>query len=171
MGLHHDLVDQAEHLAVKEPGRPKQASLRRAASASYYALFHLLVDEAVQWLVRGPNPDKLRNLLRRAFDHGEMKSVSRAFRSGTLPSNQAAVFANPVPADLRSVAGAFLELQEARHEADYNLSRTFTRAEVRGLVARVRDAFRLWHDVRTSEAARLYLAALLAGERLRKRAS
>ena len=89
MGLHHDLVDQAEHLAGKEPRRPKQASLRRAASASYYAPFHLLVDDAVLGLVRGPNPDELRNLLRRAFDHGEMASVCKSFRGGTLPANLA----------------------------------------------------------------------------------
>jgi hypothetical protein len=170
MGLHHDLVDQAEHLAGKEPRRPKQASLRRAASASYYAVFHLLVDDAVVGLVRGPNPDELRNLLRRAFDHGEMRRTCGAFSGGTLPENLAAALGGPVPADLRNVADAFLELQQARHEADYNLSRTFSRAEVRGLVAKARDAFHLWEAVRTSEAARLYLAALLTGERLRKRA-
>lgn len=170
MGLHHDLLDQAQHLAGKEPRRPKQASLRRAASASYYALFHLLVDEAVLGLVRGPDPDGLRNLLRRAFDHGEMRSVCVAFSGGTLPMNLAAVLGGPVPTDLRSVADSFLELQQARHEADYNLSRSFTRDDVQGLIAKTRDAFRRWEAVRTSEAARLYLAALLTGERLRKRA-
>lgn len=170
MTLHYDLLDQAEHLAKKEPGRPKQASLRRAASAAYYALFHLLVNEAVLALVRGPSPDELRNLLRRAFDHGEMKSVCTAFSGGTLPLNLAATLSGPVPADLRRVADAFLELQQARHEADYNLSRSFTRNNVQGLIAKARDAFHRWEAVRTSEAARLYLAALLTGERLRRRA-
>jgi hypothetical protein len=169
MGLHHDLLDQADHLAGKEPRRPKQASLRRAASASYYALFHLLVDEAVLGLVRGPNPDDVRNLLRRAFDHGEMKRVCAAFSGGTLPPSIAAALAGPIPADLRLVAEAFLELQQARHEADYDLSRSFTRADVQGLITKTRDAFHGWEAVRTSEAARLYLASLLTGERLRRR--
>jgi len=80
MGFHHDLIDQAEHLAGKEPRKPKQASLRRAVSAAYYALFHLLVDEAVAGLARGPGAGDLRDLLRRAFDHGEMRSVSGATR-------------------------------------------------------------------------------------------
>jgi len=170
MGLHHDLLDQAEHLAGKEPRKPKQASLRRAASASYYALFHLLVDEAVLGLVKGPDPDGLRNLLRRAFDHGEMRTMCAAFSGGTLPASLAATLGGPVPADLRRVAKVFLELQQARHEADYDLSRSFTRADVQGLIAKTRDAFHGWEAVRTSEAARLYLAALLTGERLRKRA-
>ena len=43
---------------MKEPRRPKQASLRRAVSAACYALFHLLVDDAerafLDWrVVRG----------------------------------------------------------------------------------------------------------------------
>ena len=32
-------------------GKPKQASLRRALSTAYYALFHLLVDEATKMFV------------------------------------------------------------------------------------------------------------------------
>jgi hypothetical protein len=32
VSLHKDLLDQAGHLAKREPKRPKQASLRRAVS-------------------------------------------------------------------------------------------------------------------------------------------
>lgn len=39
MSLHADLLKQARHLATKERRRPSQASLRRAISAAYYALF------------------------------------------------------------------------------------------------------------------------------------
>jgi len=39
MSLHADLLDQAEHLAQLDQRRPKQASLRRAVSSAYYALF------------------------------------------------------------------------------------------------------------------------------------
>ena len=46
MSLHDDLLVRAEHLIHKEPRRPRQASLKRAVSTSYYALFHLLVSEA-----------------------------------------------------------------------------------------------------------------------------
>jgi hypothetical protein len=42
--LHDQLLAQAWLLAKKEPKRPLQASLRRAVSAAYYAVFHLLVD-------------------------------------------------------------------------------------------------------------------------------
>jgi uncharacterized protein (UPF0332 family) len=36
-----DLLQQAYDLASKEETDPKQASLRRAVSTAYYALFHL----------------------------------------------------------------------------------------------------------------------------------
>lgn len=47
MSFADDLLTQAYHLANKERKNPKQASLRRAVSTAYYALFHLLIDEAV----------------------------------------------------------------------------------------------------------------------------
>jgi len=170
VALHDDLLDQAEHLARKEPKRPKQASLRRVVSSAYYALFHLLVDEAVMGLVRGP-PYELRPVLRRAFDHSEMKTMSKAFAGGTLPASLATVLAAPVPPGIQLVAETFVDLQQARHEADYDLSRNFSRAEVNDLIERTRAAFDRWRAVKGSDAARLYLVALLVGEKLRKRGS
>jgi uncharacterized protein (UPF0332 family) len=40
-----DLLEQALHLAKREKKKPRQASLRRAVSTAYYALFHLLIHE------------------------------------------------------------------------------------------------------------------------------
>jgi hypothetical protein len=63
MAYHDDLLDQALHLVHKERRNPKQASLRRAVSTAYYALFHLLMNEAVaNW-----NRVNLRAALGRAF--------------------------------------------------------------------------------------------------------
>lgn len=53
MSLHTDLLKQATILATREPRRPFQASLRRAASAAYYALFHLLVEEGTRLMLSG----------------------------------------------------------------------------------------------------------------------
>jgi uncharacterized protein (UPF0332 family) len=46
MALAEDLLDQAFLLLNKESKNPKQASLRRVVSTAYYALFHLLIQEA-----------------------------------------------------------------------------------------------------------------------------
>jgi hypothetical protein len=71
MPFPEDLLQQAYDLAYKEPTDPKQASLRRAVSTAYYALFHLLVDEAVsKWAV-----ERQRSILARIFEHGRMKGI------------------------------------------------------------------------------------------------
>ena len=82
MSLHADLLRQARQLALKEPRRPLQASLRRAISASYYALFHLLVDEATKRMFPGGYRAALRGCLARAFLHGDMKKVAQQFSEG-----------------------------------------------------------------------------------------
>lgn len=87
MNLHNELLRQARHLATKEPRRPLQASLRRAVSAAYYALFHLLVDDAVRRMVTALQPE------------------------------------------LELVAATFVDLQHARHEADYNTAWRPTRPD------------------------------------------
>jgi hypothetical protein len=76
--LPEHLLEQAKHLARRERTRPRQASLRRAISAAYYALFHLLIRDAVRQL--GPNLNEdLFNRAYRWFDHGTMNRVAKAF--------------------------------------------------------------------------------------------
>ena len=44
--MHEDCWMQAVSLAKMDVKKPKQANLRRAISSAYYAVFHLLIDEA-----------------------------------------------------------------------------------------------------------------------------
>ncbi len=160
MTLHADLLDQARFLVRREPKRPRQTSLRRAVSAAYYALFHLLVHESANMLVADR---ELRRLVGRAFDHAEMKQASRAFAAKSLPLSLQPF--SPVPNELALVAATFIQLQEMRHEADYDIGRRFFRAEALGLVNRVEHAFSSWSAVRQQPAARAYLASLLLHKR------
>ncbi len=162
MALHDDLLAQADRLAQLEKKKPKQASLRRAVSAAYYALFHLLIDESSRFFVSGKKRESLRLQLARSFDHGQMKSTAKAFVT-PKPGDNAwrKVLASPPSASLVDVASAFIALQEARHEADYDLARVFTRVEVKALVGRARAAFQTWASVTGTEEADAFLVALL----------
>jgi hypothetical protein len=62
---------------------------------------------------------------------------------------------------IKSMAQTFVELQEARHEADYNLRKIFTRKEAEGLVNRVERAFLEWKEVRTDDLSRIYVSCFL----------
>lgn len=163
MTLHADLLAQARSLAQRESRRPRQASLRRAVSAAYYALFHLLTFEASRIYVKDVIFVFLMN---RVYSHGEMKKVSESFAKGDLPRLlKPAKATNPVPQELKGVARAFVDLQQARHEADYSLAKRLTRSETLNLVERAEQAFEDWKQVRTEDFARLYLACFLVWDK------
>lgn len=170
MTLWKDLAEQARHLATREPKRPRQASLRRAISAAYYALFHRLTTEASAFLVSGGSAERrlLRTTLARAYDHAEMKKVSRAFSSGNPPQAwRPALGTGPLPPDLRVVAEAFIELQEARHQADYDVGRKYDRDEALELVRRCEEALTALTRCRKAVATEVYLVALLVHRHMR----
>ncbi len=66
-----------------------------------------------------------------------------------------------MPPTLMNVAKTFVDLQEARHEADYNLSKSFTRQEALAIVRRVEQAFVDWSGIRQDDFARTYLGCFL----------
>src|SRR3990172_1737151 len=75
-----DLLAQAKMLARHEPRRPKDANLRRSISASYYALFHFLIEECTRLTIGTThNRVRLRQFAGRAFVHGKMKAVCEEF--------------------------------------------------------------------------------------------
>jgi hypothetical protein len=160
MAFHDDLLEQANHLAMRERSRPRQASLRRAVSSAYYALFHLLATEGARQLAP-PQPAALRVRIRRAFAHARMKDACRQFRTPNPPDSIKSVLALPLERDLILVASAFIALQEARHEADYDLGMTFNRIDVLQNVQRARTAFASWQAVRARPNAAVFLAALI----------
>ena len=87
MAYHEDLIEHATFLSQYNlPNDPKQVDLRRAVSAAYYALFHLLTTEAAQnW-----KHQSQRNRFARMFDHGRMKTCSSKVSSrprASLPVN------------------------------------------------------------------------------------
>ena len=158
MAFHDDLLEQAKHLASLDKRRPKQANLRRAVSSAYYAIFHLLTNESVR-RVAPTNPVNLAIQMRRNFDHATMRYVCRAIMDvrsmlcltfGLTPSN-----------DLREVADTFNSLQDARHMADYDLSRNWDRKDTILKVREVENAFMAWRRLRVSEEANIFLVALL----------
>ena len=139
---------------MKEPRRPQQASLRRSVSAAYYALFHLLVGEAVRRMLAGGARNALRHCLSRAFDHAVMKRVARQFaEQGLSPKLEPGLNGLPLQDEIVQVAAAFVDLQQQRHEADYDMGRSFTRLEVLSLISDAERAMIEWRKVRCSVQA------------------
>lgn len=171
--LHTDLLKQARFLAENEPKKPKQASLRRSVSASYYALFHLLIDEATKLMLSGQKRACLRDCLARAFNHSTMKNFAKSISDSNNnytpknpvskpPQKFASAFnGQPVSQKLIDVASSFVQLQQARHEADYNRAFRFTRKEVLDLVDTTEQSFKDWKEIRKDNQADIFLTGLL----------
>ncbi len=68
-----------------------------------------------------------------------------------------------IPKDLQAVAAAFVDLQEARHEADYNVAERFTKSEAAELINEVEGAFEAWRRVRQKKITRLFLTGCCCG--------
>jgi uncharacterized protein (UPF0332 family) len=146
MSLHADLLKQAKQLAQLDPRRPKQVNLRRAVSSAYYALFHLLTSQASALYAAEFG---LAARINRTLNHGEMKKVSLLIANGKLPKAVQAPGARyTTPREVKTVANTFVILQEARHEADYDLTRTFSRDEALRFVQMAREAFEAWEAVK-----------------------
>jgi hypothetical protein len=94
-----------------------------------------------------------------------MKNASRAFATAPPAGLATLTGGLPLPPRLQTLATAFVELQQARHEADYNVAARFTRVEAEDLIGLARQAFNDWQSIRTNEAAQLYLSALLLWRR------
>ncbi len=162
MSLHDDLLKQAEQLAIADPRKPRQASLRRAVSAAYYALFHKLVDQGTVFLVSRRRRSALRACLARAFAHATMRQVAQQFAANSVsPKLRPGLNGQTPQPELRALAEAFVDLQQARHEADYNRARRFTRREALDQVELARCAFADWETIRSSPQADTFLTGLL----------
>jgi hypothetical protein len=139
--------------------------LRRATSTAYYALFHLLVDAVSREVVSGQGQETLRQQVSRALSHADMKKACQAFARWNLGSpSRPLVELLPHGPDPRvvTVADAFIDLQQARHDADYDLSSRFSRTDVLTQYELAETAFREFQSMYKSDPQRrVFLMALV----------
>lgn len=159
MTLHNDLLEQAVHLATRERTRPRQASLRRAVSTAYYALFHFLIAEAVaKWKVTSQ-----RAQLARIFEHTRMNAASLC-----VLNERAFPFSGEDLGDvahLKGMASTFRQLYESRQVADYDTMRNWTRTEVLELIDLATEAFGSIKATRKRPIINDYLLSLFVKDR------
>jgi hypothetical protein len=93
-----------------------------------------------------------------------MKRVCEQFQHGNInnlsPALQKVVTA-PMQPELATIAEAFIELQQARHSADYDTTEVFSRPDVLSTIDLVDQAFAAWTTIKGEANANAFLAALL----------
>ena len=166
MNFATQLLSVARKLAIEPSDEALQASLRRSLSTTYYALFHLLVEEAARRLVPS-SPPGLRSRVSRTFVHNEVNKVCGQFSKQLNPDLKALLPAG-VPDDLRLVAETFSQLQQVRHRADYDPDFVTIRSFALLRFNEAERAFSAWQRVSSSEEANVFLTALAFGARWSK---
>lgn len=109
--LSQGLIRAAKKLVPTAAVRPPQAALRRAVSTSYYAVFHSLAKLAADALIgstKASRPNKAWVEVYRGLGHGTCLDACKRASDIEFPD------------DLKDFADAFVQLQEARHSADYD---------------------------------------------------
>ena len=118
----NDLLAAARQLAGAPSGTsPSQASLRRAVSTTYYALFHCLAENCADMLVGVSGSGQSRpawHQAYRALEHGRAKQRADQDRLRRFPQ------------EIQDFAKWFAEMQERRQTADYDPSASFTQSGV-----------------------------------------
>jgi hypothetical protein len=161
--LPEELLEQAKFLLTLPPN---QANLRRAVSTAYYSVFHLLVRATVlKW-----SEPLHQARIARIFEHDRMKRVSGATLQ-ILATKIDAGGSGSIEAisrtELINVAQSFMILQQARHDADYNLEKPLDPDDATAHVDRAIAAFVSWEIARHSGIAKEYLFSLLFKEKER----
>jgi len=145
--MNQDLIRRAR-ASLAGKGRIRSAYLRRAVSDAYYALFHKLAQSnADQFVGTSKRNSEPWFRVYRGLNHGTARQVFELMiREGN------SIFT--------PIATAFINLQKARHDADYNPKNTITRrADAEAYIQTVEDAIKNI-DTLTPDAA-MYLASLL----------
>ncbi|MBB5518073.1 hypothetical protein [Amphiplicatus metriothermophilus] len=130
-----DLLQTARKLA-RSRGKPRQSDLRRAISTTYYAAFHCLAQSCADYMVGTNAKTRSKHAWRqvyRALEHGFSRSACKDS------------LINDFPKEIRDFSNTFIEMQEKRHQADYDPYARFEKSEALQDILRVEaaiDAFR-----------------------------
>jgi hypothetical protein len=165
--LADELLDHASR--VLSAPAVADVDCRRAVSASYYAVFHLLSD-AVGIQVSPSAPAGMSGRIQRVLDHRPMRNAMvpfsdlDAFKKFSINLGIPCVF---LP-DLAVIVEVYANLQDARHLADYDV------IDANGIVDlswatdcldKAKLAFDAWNRVKSTDESKLFLATLIFGVR------
>ena len=117
-----DLIETAKDLTRAKSGKPRQASLRRAISTIYYALFHCLARTCADMVVGGRGANRSKFAWRQAY----RALQHRTARSRCEHQQRIKNFPN----DIQDFASVFVEMQDKRHRADYDPDEVSYKSEV-----------------------------------------
>ena len=146
MDLIDDFFSHSARLAAGgKHSDTEQIDFRRAVSAAYYAVFHLLTMTAAESWAAG----RERHRFARLFEHGKLRAASKGL-PGKLKErlgDSASPDDQKTADTLGAIAKNFVALQQDRYSADYDNSRVWSYTEVENVILRAHDLYTSWDTV------------------------
>ncbi|WP_143087197.1 hypothetical protein [Geodermatophilus ruber] len=140
-----ELIELADELAGRNSGagKPKTIRLRRSISSAYYAVFHELSFRATSRLLGSTGWGSTEAAVTRWITHTDLADLTTAVATGTGRGAKALKLAlGVVHPDVTRIAQAFVDLQDARHRADYDDTFDVSKAVALSFVDLAGDAVR-----------------------------
>lgn len=156
-----DLIAIARTLAAggnaTNPHGATDTELRKAISCAYYATFHTLcrayADVMVGLHAGTQREQDLWNLAYRSIDHGPARNKCNDIGSLSRFSP-----------DIQNFATRLVDLQQHRHQADYDPGATFDNLQVDQIIAQAEDALASFNNAPPNEI-RLFITYLASRPR------
>jgi hypothetical protein len=123
--VHRELLRLAAVLAADTGGLPRWVARNRAVSTAYYALFHALAEFCARELVGAWTPWPPFRHIYRSVEHGHARRVFEEIAKDRTFSQEA-----------RVLGQLFVDLQKARHAADYDPGYRVSGPELADILAR-----------------------------------
>lgn len=136
-----DFITTAKALAGEgDAGRPLESNLRRAASTTYYALFHCLAKCCADMLVGGSPAHRNQEAWRQAYRALNHETASKRCKNRERTQR--------FPPDIQKFAKLFVDFQTKRRIADYDPEPgSFNKSDVIQDILEAEDAIRHFADV------------------------
>ena len=161
------LPEQADRLIIAPgAGPPRQVDLRRAVSATYYAIFHFvttsLADEFVGVTLR---TSPRYGLVYRSVDHKSLRELCTDISKSTPPQKLRPFLPQGgIGHDMIVFSNAVTALQEQRHRADYDPVARYRTGEVKTIIQTGRSGIaRFRHS--SDDSRKAFMTLLLASPR------
>ena len=149
-----NLIATARDLAATGRGRPRQSNLCRAVSTTYYAMFHCLALCCADTLVGAAGTNRSEPAWRqayRALEHGVARQRCRH-----RPIMQR------FPSEVRQFADKFVDMQQKRHQADYDPEADFAKLIVARDIDETDQAIRSFQGVPVKDRRAFAVYVLLS---------
>jgi hypothetical protein len=157
------LFEQAKRLIERQAsGAPRQVDIRRAISAAYYAVFHFALREvADEFVGKGQQTSAAYALAYRSLSHKKLADICKEVKKPELKASLKKYAPEAGYSwHIREFSELVVQLQEKRHEADYNPSPKFRLADARADIAAAEAAIERF-SLADPEEKRVFLALLV----------